>query len=280
MRSLKLFGRMRSWLLGGGMDPVGYYGTVFKGTYELHDKRVSGGVADMGDVKRYPPVSILVVRNGNIIGSTTRLEEHANGWRFRLEVDPPVTAEDVLADRIAVFASDRRGALSELRIDGAHQLSYIRGVFAPAWETELDLDFSAGGNSKDYLRAGWSGAEPDFTWTEGKQSTVAITFAKPGDDYRIELLMWPFVVPDKLPQQTLTMWFSGILIGKFYLGPRQQLLECEIGSDLTQCGDGTLRLDLPNAARPCDLGVSGDNRTLALACKRLKLIRITGDQSG
>lgn len=182
-----------------------------------------------------------------------------------------MTADDILKDRLTVFAVDHRGNRSKLAIDGAVQLSYVRQVFAAPYDVEIDIDFSAGGNSGEYLARGWSGQEPEHIWTEGKESTIGITFAKPGDLYRIELLAWPFAGPKELPVQTVVMRLGDVIVGKFFLGPRQHLLECDIPAELSETGPVLLKLELPDATRPCDLGVSDEARMVALACKRLKL---------
>jgi hypothetical protein len=273
MKSTNLLSRIRSALRRGAVDPVGRYGTQFKGTYEPRDRVIAGGVSVLSGYNRSPPAQIVAVKEGDIVASTSQLEPNSTGWRFRLELEFPIMPDDVLRDRITVFALDQHAARSELRIDGSAQLAYLREAFSPPHGTELDIDFSKNGKNRQFLLSGWSGPEPDLTWTEGKESTVAIKFANPGHRYRVELLAWPFTVPDKLPHQTLVVWLADVLIGTFYLGPRQHLIECDVSPELSQTGSTILRLELPDAARPLDLGVNGETRVLALACKRLRLRR-------
>jgi hypothetical protein len=272
MKSPSLLSRLRSAMRSGAADPVAFYGANFGGTYEPCPSGITGGVVPLGGSKRYPPARIVIVRSGEVVAETDQFVVQPNGWRFKLDLQLPITAEEILGEKIGVFAVDRRAARSKLTIDGAVQLGYIRQTFNPS-ETELDVDFSRGGNSKEYLLEGWSGQESEHIWTEGKESTIAITFAMPGQRYQVALLGWPFVVPDKLPCQALTISLSDTVIGTFFLGPRQHLIECDIPPNLTKAGCGTLRLGFPDAARPCDLVGGGETRMLALACKRLKLLR-------
>jgi hypothetical protein len=265
---LELLARLRAAIRTGAADPVASFGSIFRGTYEPRANSILGGVSRDGNY--YPPTQIIASKDGVVVASTDQLETHAESWRFNLRLESEITADDILRDRIAVFALDRRGARSALNIDGAAQLSYVREMFSPS-QLELEIDFSASGNAGDYLRDGWSTQEPDHIWTEGKQSTICIGFAQPGERYRLELLAWPFTASPQLTDQMLTVTISEIAIGQFSLGPRQHLIECDIPSELTRSGSTTVKLELPSAARPSELGVNKDPRMLGLACKRLRL---------
>jgi hypothetical protein len=260
--------RVRSAIRSGAADPTAFYGADFRGMYEPRADSILGGVAREGNL--YPPTQVIALRDGAVVASTDQLQVHGNSWRFALQLGFVVTADDILRERIAVFAVDRRGARSALRIDGTVQLSYVRENFSSG-QLELEIDFSASGNASDYLRKGWSTQEPDHIWTDGRQSTIAVDFARPGDRYRLELLAWPFTEPASLPDQALTITVSEVTLGHFSLGPRQHLIECDIPGELTAPGNITITLGLPRAARPSELGINKDPRMLALACKRLRL---------
>jgi hypothetical protein len=272
MKALQgFFARLRD--AAQATDPVASYGAIYEGTYEPQNNAIVGSVARANN--RYPPARVILVKEGAIIASTEQFDTYHNSWRFALDAAIVLSGDDILKDRISVFALDRRGARSQLKIDGAAQLGYIRDKFSPT-QTELEIDFSKDGNSKQYLREGWSGQEPEHIWTEGKRSSIAIAFAAPGKAYSIELLAWPFTVPNQIRSQDLVVSLLDIVLGRFTLGPRQHLVECGVPSDLTVHGVQTLWFDLPNAARPCDVGVNRETRMLGLACKRLKIRRVLG----
>ncbi len=107
----------------------------------------------------------------------------------------------------------------------------------------------------------------------GQPKCLAIAFQNPGHRYGLEILAWPFVVPDQLSEQSLVITVDGFQVGKFFVGPGEKLLECGISSELTQSGNAVIVFDIPNAERPSRITASPENRTLGLAFKRLKLLR-------
>jgi hypothetical protein len=270
---MELFSRLRNSFRKGAADPVRHYGSTYEGTYEPVKNQISGFVTDPSEGKRYPPASIVVILGGEVVASTGELEQSGRGWRFKIAVSTDFTADDVLQERIKVLATDHRGSHSALRIDGAVQLGFIRDVFAPA-ETEIVIEFGLGGNSVEYVQEGWSGQEPQHTWTEGRQSTIVLPLAAPGARYGIEILAWPFVSGGKIPGQTVRTWIGSTLIHTFHVRSGQQLLECELSSEVSQAGIAIIRFELPDAASPHDIdATSPDGRILGLAFRRLKLKR-------
>src|SRR5690242_3945751 len=108
------FPRLLAALRHGAADPVSSFGSVFRGTYEPRGSRIIGGVGDVDGRNLYPPIQVRALRDGKVVAATEQLEKHRNGWRFRLELDAPVTSDDILGDHISVFAIDRRGNRSQL----------------------------------------------------------------------------------------------------------------------------------------------------------------------
>lgn len=267
------FANLRSFLRAGGIDPISFYGATYHGSYEPQESQMVGIVADSSGINKYPPAAVIVLRAGEIAGSTDQFHREGNTWRFKLTVDEPFTPNEVIKESLAVFAVDRRGGRSKLMIEGAVQLSCIREATAPPSETELVIDFSKAGNSAQYRKDGWHGQEPDHVWTDGKSSTIALPFGHPGKRYWIEILAWPFVVEGRLPDQTLIASFAEVEIGKFYVRPGANLLEFDLSPDLTSLGQGDLHLRHPDAVRACDLVPGADSRMLALAFRRIKVKR-------
>jgi hypothetical protein len=277
MKQGNIFAWLVSWWKGGAVDPVSHYGAPYRGSFGPNDNEISGVVAEAREVNRYPPASIEAFRDGELIASTRQFERVGDGWRFALGLANPVTPDDILRDRISVFAVDRHGSRNTLKMSGAVQLEYLRAAGGVSTTRELTIDFSRDGNSRGYVREGWSGVERDLTWAIGTESTIVVTFDKPGSRYGLELLLQAFVVYDKIASQTLAISISDMVIGKFYPTGREQLLECDIPPELTQSGEAIIHLHHPNAARPIDFGKSGDTRMLALAFRRMRLKRYAGD---
>jgi hypothetical protein len=271
-----MFARLVSWLHGGALDPMSHYGACYHGSFDPSERKVSGVVAGPL-LNRYPPASIDAFRNGELIASTRQFERVNNGWRFALDLADPVTPDDVLRDRIRVFALDRHGTRSTLQMSGVVQLEYLRAAGSTSNMPELTIDFSRGGNSRNYVREGWSDAEPALTWAIGTESTIAVTFDKPGARYSLEMLLQAFTVPNKIPSQTLAISISDMLIGKFFPIGRYQLLECGVPPEVTQSGAAIIRFHHPDAVRPVDFGIGAEARMLAIAFRQIRLKRYPDD---
>jgi hypothetical protein len=276
MPLLRLFPRLRNALRLGAADPARHFGATFEGIYEPSNNHILGYITDPSEARRYPPSAINVLLGGEAAGATTEFNQAGRGWRFKVAFLTPITAQDVLHERIKVVALDQRGGRSELKIDGAVQLSYVREALAPPSETELLIEFGEGGNSLNYVRDGWSGQEQQHTWTDGHRSTIALPFGLPASRYAVEILAWPFVVPEKIPAQTMHATIADTLLKTFHVIGGQNLLEFEIPSELSQAGEAIISLDLPVATRPSDVTSTPDGRRLAFAFRRLKLKRYLG----
>lgn len=272
MRIFDVVRRVRVLMKEGAADMYNHFGTTFQGVYEPTGRRIIGTVTDCSGVSRYTPTSIIVIRDDALIGSTDQFIPRSNGWTFELVFDAPFTTDDILKDRLQVFALDRLGSRNKLKLDGAVQLSFVKEITSPT-ETELLIDFSDQGNSAQYRLSGWSGQEPEHIWTDGTTSTIAISFDKPGMPYKLEILAWPFVVPEKLPEQTLIVGIGDTQLTKLYVRGGLGLIECDIPSELTETGQNVLRFDVPDATRPRDVLPEGGDRVIALAFRRVTLMR-------
>ncbi len=126
-----------------------------------------------------------------------------------------------------------------------------------------------------YLASGWSfdpvddGGEPSIWSTQGEASLVIPTPAAEGSDVRLELALSPFVGAE-VSHQDVWVYFgdlfcafgrltsNGVVSG---LVPRQAL----------EGPTFTMRLNLPDACRPVDLGLSADERLLGVRFMRMFL---------
>lgn len=135
----------------------------------------------------------------------------------------------------------------------------------------FELVFGRNGNSLAHQGAGWSGAEPEFTWTDGRAAELLIP--KPTDgDYTLLMQHGVFVRPE-LPAQRVSVTLGNRMLGH-YSADRNGEYSLQVPRSVLQEAPDPmpLRFDLPNAARPCDHGNSRDSRTLALAFQSVALV--------
>ena len=118
--------------------------------------------------------------------------------------------------------------------------------------------------SQNFLWYGWSGPEPGFRWTDGKEATM-IFAGSAQSDAQLQIKMAPFLVAGRLPSQRLALKLNGKAIGNLNLesnGPAVYRFELPATS-LT--AKNVLTFQLPDAASPSYFNMSGDERQLGIA---------------
>jgi len=148
-------------------------------------------------------------------------------------------------------------------------------------ELLADIRFGIGGNSRAVSLEGWSGPEEGFTWSLGPRSALNVglpSSADPEGHFALELQLTPFIVPDRLPGQRLTLRVNGIRIGEEHLRSKCTVLYAIPPRCLALPPVGGVKRLLvqllhPDFARPCDFEMSEDQRQLALMLRRLRVFR-------
>jgi hypothetical protein len=115
-------------------------------------------------------------------------------------------------------------------------------------EIALTVDFTKGGNASDFQLYGWSGEEPNHTWTEGHSSALLLPKPDTSLGLFIELVAFPHAHQD-LPRQRVFVTANGRQIGATTFSTWMQV--AWYLPALPQKDRGiTLIFDLPDAAAP------------------------------
>ena len=143
---------------------------------------------------------------------------------------------------------------------------------------ELAIEFSAGGNSADYRRGGWSNAELRHTWTIGTDS--ALELPRPGapGTYTLSVKLAPYLWKEKLQAQRLVVTVNGSEVGS-YVVRKATVLECQLPWALIADKDIiAVVFHHPDAAKPNEVSGVPDQRIIALAFETLFLARANEPQ--
>lgn len=136
------------------------------------------------------------------------------------------------------------------------------------------LTFGQGGNARPQLGEGWSHDEPELVWAVGQESRLNLARPVARANYLLELRLFPYVDRDRLPSQRLAIEVNGEDLAGYTL-THAAVLECEIPERIAAKSE---RLELifkhPDAARPCELGDTTDDRPLAVAFRQCRLSMI------
>lgn len=134
--------------------------------------------------------------------------------------------------------------------------------------------FGIGGNGLDWLRAGWSAPEPNFTWSVGKESVLELSRCPSAGVFVIQLMLRPFDVAQALPTQRIDISVNGQAIGTREI-KTLSMIEFEVPQAVVVAGQAvTVTLGVPNAAQPRPLNGANDDRVLGVCLERLLFRRV------
>jgi len=242
------------------------------GVFDFSDDLITGWVVDRCDPSERD-LTVSVVSGDEVVAHSHVDGPGEVGWRFGMSLGGRVDGSDVLHERIRVLVRDNSGRSRALRLEGSTQLQLIREYLSDPVTPLLEIDFRNGGNSDTFLRLGWSNQEKIHRWTEGAESAIVFQMS-PIDHYcDLELLLWPFTVPGKLTEQRLEVLVNKTQLGRFSV-THKSFLRCRVPPSLLNCQPCVV-IDFfhPDATSPARLNVSDDPRQLALAFRKLKILR-------
>jgi len=128
------------------------------------------------------------------------------------------------------------------------------------------IDFTSAGRGRRFLAGGWSYPEPSGTWTGARTARMAFELVdRPRDDLVLVLTAHPFVVESGPESQEVRVVAAGRTLARLTLDrPDFREYRIPIPRDIAADGRLELRLEVPRAASPLALGVSGDGRVLGV----------------
>jgi len=144
---------------------------------------------------------------------------------------------------------------------------YLPGVGLPP----MTRDYVCGTLIKftDYLNyqvTGWSGPGNGFTWTDGHNAVLAIQPENAGSDLIFKITASPYFGGGALDRQRVTVYVNEHCIGEWVVDqPGIQEKTIVIPYNALEGKIQYIAFELPDAASPKDLGLSEDERELALA---------------
>ena len=232
------------------------------------------------DARRYPKHSRMFAR---LIfkGRTAAFAELA--WQKNMEYAGSldledaggVTPRDILTETAFISVEDQWGRSARLPIDGASQLSLARQHLDRDRDVLQSIDFTAAGNSRRFVRSGFSGPEAGHCWTDGSEAELVFpSEVRPGERYELGIEGWPFLLP-AIGSQGLTVELNGRERALFADRNSPKFLSLAFaGDDIGPAEEVALRLQISHPGRSCDVGDSKDARMLGFAVKQIVFSRL------
>jgi hypothetical protein len=146
---------------------------------------------------------------------------------------------------------------------------------------DVEVSFAAGGNSGTFIVNGWSLPEPEFAWNRGHDAHLVLPKPFEADEYELILDVWPFIVPDCLPAQSIEVLVRGVPVLVAAINSRDRhMIRCRpLPSSVAGCTCVDVSFHFRDAVAPAKiLADSPDTRELAVAFFALRFIgHVTSD---
>jgi hypothetical protein len=136
------------------------------------------------------------------------------------------------------------------------------------------VSFATGGNSEPFRVSGWSGTEPQFTWTEGTTAVLAMRVSPTTDHVVLKMTLHGLTKDPELPSQPVEVDVNDQKVADWEVTATPAEFSAPIPQEMTKNG-GLLRITLkiPKAASPKALNISDDPRVLGVSCADLELAK-------
>ena len=154
------------------------------------------------------------------------------------------------------------------------QPQFLAGLIHPPLPQDFPLlkdriNFASPESDK-YLWYGWSWNEPEIRWSDGREAAVIFALNEASNSV-LQIRMGPFVFPGKIDEQKVNIAINGQPIQHPVLKDDEiQTYSMTVSKDILK-NKNILTLDLPNAASPKSLKVSGDLRKLGIKVEWMQL---------
>jgi hypothetical protein len=135
------------------------------------------------------------------------------------------------------------------------------------------LEFGRGNAGAAQLGPGWSKPEPGYVWSNARQAHLALPPLREPGTYRVWIAGAPSTITDKLLEQRVTVLVNTIEVGTVALRePSVLAFDLPVATGAAG-GKIAVTFRLPDAARPCDLSGSADDRMLGFSLRWATVLR-------
>jgi hypothetical protein len=135
---------------------------------------------------------------------------------------------------------------------------------------ERTIQFGRNGNAEPFQLSGWSGPEDGFAWTIGAEAKVKLPPMTAAFGFWIEINLAPFLHAPAIPSQSLTLRLGGAKATTqlAFVGTFAWYFPAEVANT------GVLVLEVPDHAKPSDVGVGGDTRDIAVQVRSIRILAV------
>ncbi len=154
----------------------------------------------------------------------------------------------------------------------------ITKVNIPTYELGQKLTFDYTDTANDYKAEGWSQAEINATWTDGKQASLNFPNLPADKDLVLEVHAKPFIYPPKLPKQIVEVFCNDHHIATWQ-ADKKTTYQATIPHQCLK-PNSRITFKLPNSIAPCEISTNSDGRQLGIAVSSVVIKEPTTYQIG
>jgi hypothetical protein len=137
---------------------------------------------------------------------------------------------------------------------------------APHYELGTTINFARNGNSRPFIRWGWSHEDQDYTWTEGRSAAFAVQIRPTEQPLQLQMIMAALTKAPEIISQSVAVYMNERPVADWNVTAIAQF-NCDVPRELSRAG-GTLTVELriPRAVTPESLKINLDPRPLGVWC--------------
>lgn len=192
-------------------------------------------------------------------------------------------------DRQRRFVFLQNGKLNEVKISGSVTDPASFGPVEQIETVERSLTYQPGtrvqaglvGEAGRYLGRGWSSPHDRLVWNHGHEATLQLELPPVDRDLVLSMEFIPNVDADKHPKQRIGVEVNGRSAGEWVAREKRRIqIEASVPMAWLDRPVTEIRLILPDAASPAELGTGGDRRDLAVALMAFSLKPVSQKGTG
>lgn len=136
------------------------------------------------------------------------------------------------------------------------------------------IHFGKDGNAEAFIRSGWSEAEAEHQWTDGREAEIHFEVAHTDADLLLTFSVSPLIGPKTVTQHVQAEW-NGRLVGEWSIRKPGTYATIVWARHLQGSLRVHLRFVLMSAFSPISEGLSSDPRMLGLCFREFRLLPVS-----
>lgn len=134
------------------------------------------------------------------------------------------------------------------------------------------ISFAASGGAERFKVSGWSKAEPEFTWTEGKGGTFSVDVPAVESALTLRMKLVGLIHPPEVSYQPVEVYVNGQKVADWQVAAPANFT-ATIPKEIAAAKKLEIELRTPKSTIPKALKMNDDARVLGVACFEMEITK-------